>query len=172
MKKNSLLPPTLANEAQDSIDWDAFKKDNDKKRLLPDIFYLRWELELLCALLAVIVLLVLPDWLNNKVNIFLSGYNTSMGNSWITFTCNVLLSGFIGYIIIRIFWIYFIRRIANVSSSKIHLARAADHLAEIIFSACLIILMLLLLVSLIQFFGALLKNTVSDKFKNATGINR
>jgi len=84
---------------------DAFRKKN-KKRLLPDVFYLRWEIELLSALIAILVLIFLPDWLNDKVNMFLSGYDTSMDTNWITVACNILLAFFIVYIIFRVLWLF------------------------------------------------------------------
>lgn len=171
MKKESSKSKTgLSNDLPDVLSTATFRKKN-KKRLLPDVFYLRWELELLCALIAIIVLLVLPDWLNNKVALFLSGYDTTMNTEWITIACNILLACFISYILIRTFWLYFIRTGNDNSNKKVHFARITDHIAEYIFSVCIIILILLLLISLVQFLAIFLNHSVSDKMKNVTGIN-
>lgn len=160
-----------SSDLHDASSTATFRKKN-KKRLLPDVFYLRWEVELLSALVAIIVLLFLPDWLNNKVDIFLSGHDTSMNTEWITIACNTLLVCFIFYIITRFFWLYFIRTGNENSKGKVHFAHTIDHVAEFIFSVCIIILVLLLLVSLIEFLAILLKHSVSDKMINTTGANQ
>lgn len=169
-KESSKSKTGLLNDLPDVLSTDTFRKKN-KKRLLPDVFYLRWELELLCAAIAILVLIVLPDWLNNKVALFLSGYATTMNTEWITIACNILLACFISYIVIRTFWLYFIRTGNDNSNKKVHFARTTDHIAEFIFSVCIIILILLLLISLVQFLAIFLKHSVSDKMKNVTGIN-
>gem|GEM_PF-2462566 len=143
----------------------ALRKKN-KKRLLPDVFYLRWELELLSAFVAILVLMLLPDWLNDKVNVFLSGHDTSMNTNWISVACNILLAFFMLYIIFRVLWLFFIRNGEDATPGKIHLAVTIDYLAEIIFSLRIIILVLILLISMIEFLSILLKNTATEKMKN------
>jgi hypothetical protein len=171
MKKGSIKSKTgRSNDLAEIFSTATFRKKN-KKRLLPDVFYLRWEVELACALIAIMVLVILPDWLNNKVALFLSGYETSMNTEWITIACNILLACFISYIIVRTFWLYFIRTGNDDSNKKVHFARITDHIAEFIFSVCIIILILLLLISLVQFLAIFLNHSVSDKMKNVTGIN-
>lgn len=171
MKKDSRKTKTsLSNNLTEDFSTVTFRNEN-KKRLLPGVFYLRWEVELLCALMAIIVLVMLPDWLNDKVEMFLSGYDTTMDTEWISIACNILLLFFIIYIIIRSYWLYFIRSGHNISKRKLHFARVTDHIAEIIFSACIIILMLVLVVSLVQFLAIFLSHSVSDKMKNVTGIH-
>lgn len=145
-----------------------FKKNN-KKRLLPNVFYLRWEVELVTALIAIIILILLPDWLNDKVNLFLSGYGTSMNTNWISVACTILLVFFVLYIIFRVLWLFFIRKDGNIPPGKIHLAVTTDYLAEIVFSLCIIILVLILLVSMIEFMAIFLKNMQVEKMRN---INR
>lgn len=149
----------------------TFRKEN-KKRLLPDVFYLRWEAELLSAFVAILVLMLLPDWLNDKVKLFLSGYGTTMDTNWITVACNILLALFVLYIIFRIGWLFFIRKEDNVTQRNIQLAMTTDHLAEIIFSLCIIILVLVLFISMIEFLAILLKNTAAGKLKNINGVGR
>jgi len=61
---------------------------------------------------------------------------------------------------------FFIRKEDNTSPGKISLALTIDHLAEIIFSLCIIILVLILLISMIEFLSILLKNTATEKMKN------
>lgn len=146
----------------------SFRKER-KKRLLFDIFYLRWELELLSACIAIAVLLVLPGWLNDKVNQFLAGHGTSMGTGWITVACNVLLAGFTIYVLLRFFWLYYIQKGEEPTQGKLHFAKATDHIAELIFSLCLIILMAVLLVSMIEFFAILLKNWLPENLKITPG---
>jgi hypothetical protein len=150
---------------------NSLSKKN-KSRLLPDVFYLRWEFELLAALVAIIVLLVLPDWLNRQVNMFLSRYNVSMNTGWVSFACNVLLLWFSIYIIVRVCWLYFVSKKVDVSEKKLHLVRTTDQLAEYIFSVCLIILMGVILISATQFLGIFLKGIVSGRMNNATGVNQ
>jgi len=147
----------------------AYRKKN-QKRLLPDVFYLRWELELLSALAGILVLMLLPDWLNDKVNLFLSGYDTSMNTNWISVTCNILLAFLSLYIIFRVLWLFFIRNEEEgTTPGKIRLAMITDQLAEIVFSLCIIILVLILLISMFEFLSILLKNNLSGKMKNISG---
>lgn len=166
MANKKTAPEALVVVTKDST--SSFRKER-KKRLLPDIFYLRWELELLSALVAIVVLMVLPGWLNDKVNQFLEGHDTSMDTGWITLACNILLAGFIIYLVLRIFWLFYIQRGEQPSMEKLHFARTSDHVAEIIFSLCLIILMMILIVSMIEFLAILLKNHVSGDLKIAPG---
>jgi hypothetical protein len=137
MNKTSKLKESGTSNTADFMKAVEFRKKN-KKRLLPDVFYLRWEVELLSALVAILVLMLLPDWLNDKVKLFLSGYDTSMNTNWITVACNILLAFFMLYIIFRIAWIFFIRKGDDITPGKIRLAMTTDHLAEIIFSLCII----------------------------------
>lgn len=149
----------------------TFRKKN-KKRLLPDVFYLRWEAELLSAFFAILVLMLLPDWLNDKVKLFLSGYDTTMDTNWITVACNILLALFALYIIFRIAWLFFIRKGDHVTQGKIHLTLATDHLAEVIFSLCIIILGMILLISMIELLSIILKNATVEKMKNIQGTGQ
>lgn len=158
----------LSNDLPDILSTATFRKKN-KKRLFPDVFYLRWEIELLSTLIAILVLLFLPGWLNNKVDLFLSGYDTSMNTECITIACNTLLASFILYIVIRTFCLYLIITGNENSKEKIHFSGIADHVAEFIFSACIIILIVILLVSLIRFLAIFLTHSVSDKMRNVTG---
>jgi hypothetical protein len=158
----------IATVNQETI---AFRKKN-KKRLLPGIFYVRWEVELVSAFVAIVVLMLLPDWLNDKVNLFLSGYNTTMDTNWITVACNILLALFALYIIFRIGWLFFIRKGDDVTPGKNRFALEADHLAEIIFSICTIILVIILLISMIEFLAILLKNNLPAKMQNSNGIGQ
>jgi len=146
----------------------TFRKKN-KKRVLPNLFYLRWEIELLSALIGILVLMLLPDWLNDKVNLYLSGHDKSMNTNWISVTCNVLLAFLSLYIIFRILWLFFITNEEGTSPGKIRLAATTGRCAEIIFSLCIIILVLILLISLIEFLSILLKNTEVGKMKNFNG---
>ncbi len=145
-----------------------FSKKN-KKRLLPDVFYLRWEIELLSALAGILVLMLLPDWLNDKVNLYLSGQGTSMNTNWISVTCNILLAFLSLYIVFRVLWLFFLRKEEGTTPGKIRLALITGQLAEIIFSLCIVILVLILLVSMIEFLSILLKNNLSGKMKNING---
>ncbi|MEO9022399.1 MAG: hypothetical protein ABI290_09720 [Ginsengibacter sp.] len=149
----------------------AFTKKK-KKRLLPDVFYLRWEAELLSALVAILILILLPDWLNDKVNLFLSGYDTSVDTNWISVACNILLAFFLLYVIFRLAWLFFIRKEDNVTPRNIHLAITTDHLAEIIFSLCIIILVLILLISMVELLSIILKNVTVEKMKNIQGAGQ
>jgi len=116
-----------------------------------------------------VILLVLPAWLNDKVNQFLAGHGTSMGTGWIAVACNVLLAGFTIYVLLRFFWLYYIQKGEERTQGKLHLAKATDHVAELIFSLCLIILMAVLLVSMIEFFAILLKNWLPENLKITPG---
>lgn len=171
MKKEiSKSKAVLTNDLPDVFSRATFKRKH-KKGLLPDVFYLRWELELMSAGIAIVVLLIVPDWLNDKVAIFLSGYATSMNSEWISIACNILVAFFTLYIIMRAYWIYYIRNNENTSTRKIHFARIIDHFAGFIFSACIVILIFVFLVSMIQFLAIFLKNSISDKMNNVTGIS-
>lgn len=142
----------------------SFRKKR-KKKLLSDIFYLRWEMELLSACIAIVVLSVLPGWLNDKVNQFLAGRSASMDTGWITAACNILPAGFIIYLLLRIFWLYYVQNGEKSTQKKLHFAKATDQIAELIFSLCLIILMMILLVSMIEFFAILLNNWLPGNLK-------
>jgi hypothetical protein len=167
MKEKEQLSGAL-KMSQDTPINNFMKKDS--KRLLPDVFYLRWELELIFALVSIIVLWLLPGWLNHKVEMLLSGHNNYMNTTWISFVCNILLVGFIIYILVRGSWFFLIRKTSSVTPAKLHFAKATDHVAEVIFSICVFILIMMLLVSLVQFLATLLKITVSGRMKNYSGV--
>ena len=150
----------------------APSRRKSKKRLLPDIFYLRWELELLLSCMAITVLLLVPQWLNNRINEFLSGHDTSMNTTWITLACNILLAGFISYLVLRSFWLFYIHKGEKPTLGRLHFAKATGEIAEVIFSLCLIVLMILLLVSIIEFFAILLKNWIPGDLKYNNGVNQ
>ena len=171
MKKKQHSKGGLAVDLTDPGKVESFKK-KDKKRNTLDVLYLSCELQLLFAFVSIFVLLFLPAWLNNKVNLFLAGHNTSMNTEWITIGCNILLAGFAIYLLIRVFWFLLILNRGQRSASRLHFAKTTEHVAELIFSVCMVILIMILLVSLIQFLSILLKNTVSGKMKNYTGMNQ
>lgn len=159
---------TDAFKASKAAPISNFKKEG--KRLLPDVFYLRWQLELTFALVATIVLWLLPGWLNNKVAMLMSTHNKYMNTTWISFVCNILLIGFIIYILVRGSWFFLIRKNGRNTATKLNFARTVDQVAEVIFSICVFILTMMLLVSLVQFLAALLKITVSGRIKNYSGV--
>ena len=167
MKEEEQLPGAL--KMSQDMPVSNFKK-KDSKRLLPDVFYLRWELELIIALVSIIVLWLLPDWLNHKVEMLLSGHNNYMNTTWISFVCNILLFGFIIYIVVRGSWVFFFRKSRSVTPAKIYLSKTTDQIAEFIFSICVMILIMMLLVSLVQFLAALLKITVFGRMKNYSDV--
>jgi hypothetical protein len=164
-KKTNHFNTAAANDLKNVVGVDRITEEN-KSRLFPEAFYLRWELELLFALVATIVLLVLPGWLNKQVDIFFSARNTSMNTDWITVACNLLAAGFGVCILGRMLWLYFVNKRGDSSTKKLHFVKLADHLAEFAFSACVIILIMIVLISVIQFLDILLINTVSGRIEN------
>ena len=160
----------LARDLGDTTRIESFEKE-DRKTVFSDLIYVTCELQLLFAFVSIFVLLILPGWLNNKVKLFLAGYSTSMNTEWITVACNILLAGFVIYILIRVFWLFLVINSGDESNSRRHFATATEHFAELIFSVCMIILIGVLIVSLVQFLSILLKNTVSGKLKGYTGTD-
>lgn len=170
MKKSFSFHSVINKDFQPAIKLNTFHK-KPKKRLLPNIFYLGWELELLCAFVSGIVLMILPSWLNEKVNILLAGYGASMSTGWITISCNILLAGFIIYIVSRTFWLFFIDNCKVNKPQNIQLAKLAGMVSQILFSLCIITLLMILLVSLVQFLSTFLQATLLDKMKVVTDVN-
>lgn len=168
---NKPIQPKGHQIADDKVNQQAiiFTKEN-KKRLLPDVFYIRYEAELVVALVAISVLILLPDWLDEHVKLFLSEYGTTMDTNWISIACNILLGLFVLYVIFRTAWLFFVRSGGTVASGKTRIALETDHLAEIIFSICIIILVIMLLVSMIEFLAILLENKIPDRMQSSGGI--
>jgi hypothetical protein len=84
----------------------------------------------------------------------------------------MLLALFALYIIFRIGWLFFIRKGDDVTPGRIRLALETDHLAEIIFSICTIILVFILLISMIEFLAILLKNNLPVKMQNSNSTGQ
>jgi len=146
----------------------AFTKKK-KKRLLSDMFYPRWELELLLSFAAIILLGILPEWVNSTNDLLSSKYGIEINTDWINITGDFLMAGFILNIILRLTWFRIVwteKKTKSPSLSKQHLAMVMDELAEIVFFAGAIISFMMLLGYFIQVLGVLLHYSIAGKMKN------
>ena len=180
MKKVSTkLKAGLVNDPPTRFSTAAFRKKN-KKRILPDVFYPRWELELLSSIVAIVILWILPDWINDTNNLLLSKYEVDINSTWIDFTSKIIFLGFIISFILRIIWLrlvwkwHFDRSSHGDSMFKNQpakdmqlqsprtqkLATILDEAAEIVFFISSIILFVTILGYLIQILGSLLNHSM------------
>ena len=151
-----------------------------KKRRLPDAFYPSWELELLSSFVAIFLLWILPDWVQDTNNLLSSKYDVDINSTWMDILSEMIMAGFIISFILRIFWLSLMwkwraegsshgsemfksrtTRQMKLQSEKNHkLAITIDHIAEALFFIASIILFLTLLSYLIQVLGSLLNHSI------------
>lgn len=157
----------------------AFSKKN-KKRILPDVFYPRWEMELLSSFVAIVILWILPDWINGTDNLLSSRFGVAINSEWVDIASKIVMAGFIISFILRIIWLrlvwkwhsdrpsrgdqIFKNQPVNEMRLKSHetkkLAIVTDEIAEVIFFISSIILFVTILGYLIQILGFLLNHSI------------
>lgn len=142
-----------------------FRKKN-KKRLLPDVFYLRWELELLSAFIAIFFLVELPDWVSSTTHLLQARYDVLINVDWLITTANILIIGFTVYIILRVLWLYSIRKQRDLSAGRLSFIGTIDEVAELIITICMIVLITMLFVFLMHLLIVLLQNEMLNKTGN------
>lgn len=82
----------------------AFRKEN-KKRILHDAFYPRWELELLSSFAFVFILWILPYWIADTNNLLSTKYEVDIHATWIGIVSKLIFLGFVFSFILRIIWL-------------------------------------------------------------------
>lgn len=181
MKKESgRSKPRLSNDSPGVFSTIPLRKEN-KKRILPDAFYPRWELELLSSFVAIFILWILPDWTEDTNNLLSSKFDVDINSAWMDLAFQIVMAGFIISIILRIIWLGLVwkwhsgrssfgdemfkdrptKEMQLQSSGTQKLATIMDEVAEIAFFISSIILFLTVLSYFIQILGALLNHSVS-----------
>lgn len=143
----------------------TFRKKN-KKRLLPDVFYLRWELELLSAFIAILLLVELPDWVSSTTHLLQARYDVLINVEWLITTANILIIGFTVYIILRLLWLYSIRKQRDLPAGRLSFIGTIDEAAELIITICMMVLVTMLFVFLVHLLIVLLQNEMLNKTGN------
>ena len=187
-KDNSKSQSGLPGDSPGVFSSAAFRKKN-KTRILPEAFYPRWELELLSSFVAVFILWILPDWINDINNLLFSRFDVSINSAWVGLAIKIILAGFITSFILRIFWLNLVRKWHSDKSShgnrmfkgeaaqemrqqfseRQKLAIIIDELAEIVFFISSIVIFVTLLSYLILVLGSLLHHSISTT-QNRPGI--
>jgi hypothetical protein len=142
----------------------------NKKRILPDVFYLRWELELLSAFVAILFLFELPDWAQMAAHLMLERYGTMVNTGWLITFLDFLIIGFAVYIFLRLMWIYLVRRQVNPARGELSYVRALDEVAELIISVCVIISVVVFLFFILQILIVFLQNEMATKVQDGIGV--
>lgn len=170
----------LANDLPDRFSTVAFRKKN-KKRILPDAFYPRWELELLSSFVAIFIIWILPDWINDTNNLLSTKYEVDINTTWIEIASKIIFLGFIFSFILRIIWLRMVwkwhsdrsshgdRMFKNLPANEMRsqssgtqkLATIIDEIAEVVFFISSIILFIMLLGYLVQVLGSLLNHSMT-----------
>jgi hypothetical protein len=180
MKKVSAkLKAGLVNDSPGRFSTAAFRKKN-KKRILPDVFYPRWELELLSSIAAIVILWILPDWINDTNNLLSSKYDVDINSAWTGIVGKIVMAGFIISFILRIIWLRLVWKWHHERSSRgdqifknqpanemrlqawrtRKLASILDEVAEVVFFVSSVILFVMLLSYLIQILSSLLNHSM------------
>ncbi len=134
-----------------------------KIRLLPNAFYLRWELELLSAFVLVVVLMGLPDRANFTLDILFPGVENALINYWIAVLSRVLIIGFCIYIFLRLLWLYLISGHSNAATTRRRFIHQVDQAAEMLISICIIFLVTGFFAYLIYLLLSYLQSGVPEK---------
>lgn len=137
-----------------------------KIRLLPDILYLRWDIELLSAITLIVILIKLPGWTAVNMHAFFPK-RENYPITHLTFAIsNVLIIGFSIYIFLRILWFYFSRTKQNPTQVKLHYIGLIDQAAELLISVCVIILVVFFFAYAIFLLISYLQNELPDKISS------
>jgi hypothetical protein len=158
MKKENIAQPVVSKLS-------LRHTKRNKKRILPDVFYLRWELELLSAFVMIFVLVELPPWISFTTHVLFPENETGISAFPITAIANVLIFGFGIYIILRLLWLILIRKHENVSHGRLRFIKEIDQVAELIIS----IFIILLVIGLFAFMIRLLIIWMQNEILNKTG---
>jgi hypothetical protein len=158
MKKKNIAQPVVSKLS-------LRHTKRNKKRLLPDVFYLRWEMELLSAFILILVLIEAPSWVGSTTMNFFPESSLGIDPFGITVFNTVLIIGFSTYIVLRLSWLYLTRRPQNASPGRLHFIRETDQIAELTISICII----LLVIGLFAFIIRLLIIWMQNEILNRTG---
>lgn len=170
----------IPNDLPDAFSTAAFRKKN-KKRMLPEAFYPRWELELLSSFVGIFILWILPDWISDIDILLSSRFDVTINSSLVDLAGKIVMAGFITSFIVRVIWLRLVWKWqADRSSHGEHmfkrdmaqemrrqfagrrkLATTLDELAEIVFFISSIVLFITLLSYLIHVLGSLLHHSIS-----------
>lgn len=179
-KESSRMKAGLSSDLPGGFSTAIFRKKH-KKRILPDAFYPRWELELLSSFVAIFILWILPDWISDTNNLLSSKFDVVINSDWMDLIFQIVMAGFIINFIMRIIWLSLVwkwhagkssfgdemfkdrptkeMRLQSPETQK--LATFMDEIAEIAFFISSIILFLTVLSYCIHILGALLNHSVS-----------
>lgn len=142
-----------------------FPTKKNKKRILSDIFYLRWEMELLSAFILILVLFQIPGWASSILHALLPESTMATSFIRINLISRILIFGFGIYILLRLLWLILIRKQENVSPGRLHFIKETDQVAELIISVCIV----LLVIGLFAFVIRLLIIWMQNELLNRTG---
>lgn len=145
---------------------------NRKIRLLPNVFYLRWELELISAFVMIIFLSWVPARANYALQAFFSGEENDLFTYSISVFSNILIIGFCIYIILRLLWIYLISKHQNSSSERKLFIKEIDQVAEMLISICIILLVTCFFTYMIYFMISYFKNEMTGNIGSPFKMNQ
>ena len=179
-KEPTKSKPGLSNDSPDKFSTIDFRKKN-KKRILPEAFYPRWELELLSSFVLIFILWILPDWIADTNNLMDSKFDVIINSTWMDFVSKIVMAGFIISFILRAIWLSMVwkwhsdkpshgdQMFKSQTTREMHsqslgiqkLATVIDEVAELVFFISSIIFFIAFLSYVIQVLGSLLNHSVS-----------
>lgn len=145
---------------------------NRKIRLLPNVFYLRWELELISAFVMIILLSWVPARTHYTLQTFFSGEDNDLFTYSISVFSNILIVGFCIYIFLRLLWIYLISSHQNSSNRRNLYTKEIDQVAEFLISICIILLVTCFFTYIIYFMISYFKNDMTGNIGSPFKMNQ
>jgi hypothetical protein len=148
-----------------------FYTKTNKKRVLPDVFYLRWEIELLSAFILILMLFLIPGWTSSILHALLPESTMATSFIRITFITRILIFGFGIYIILRFVWLILIGKQESVSHGRLRFIKEIDQVAELIISICIIFLVIGLFAFIIRLLIIWMQNEILNKTGDVFKMN-
>ncbi|HRP17883.1 MAG TPA: hypothetical protein PLU27_00775 [Ginsengibacter sp.] len=141
-----------------------------KIRLLPGVFYLRWELELLSAFVLIAVLAKVPEWTRFSTLSFTEERATLVTYGIFVF-CDMLIAALAVYICMRLLWLCLITFRQVTNSDKLVFTRQIDQIAEILISICIVLLVIAFLTYMFALLLGYLQNEMTNKIVRPSQMN-
>lgn len=150
------------------MEWIPSKTKQPKIRLLPDVFYLRWELELFSAFVLIPVLMMAPGWAGITTNSLLPGGDNELMIQWISVFCQVMIAALTVYVLLRFLWLYLFATRKNAAPARIYFTKQTDQVAEFLISVCILLLVVSFFAFMLYLLIGYIQSGMPDKIRIKT----
>lgn len=142
-----------------------------KKRLLPNSFYVRWEIELLSAFVLIVLLAKVPGWTHFTAHSLLQEDQTELITYGIALFTSVTIAGLCLYICLRLLWLYLVTFRQPKNHERLTFTRQIDQIAEILISLFIVLLVIAFFTYMLALLLGFVQNEIIESIVRPSQMN-